>query len=279
VTGNITGNKYFLLQKYFLQILAAIKNSQIVTTLQSELMLGGKHGVPFSFTEADKGMEVIFLTQYPKFVDFHLRTPSGFVTESKKNQPNIYYMTSATMSYYRIKLPVELERNRFDHGGTWNAILSRNNTKIKLNGLTNKNQSGSKFESQKKIESIQVSGAIPYCIMVESYSDLLFSSWLRQDGYETGNSFYLEASLLQAGIPLSNSASVWAEVTRPDGSVSSSGLKEDEAGRFSGAFKATIPGVYYIRLRSTGRSNLGYPFQREQNLSATVWHGAEGLGH
>jgi hypothetical protein len=273
VTGNISGDKYFLLQKYFLQILAAVKNSEIVKDHQSELMHGEKQGIPFYFTEADRGMDVILLTRYPQHIDFHLRSPSGFTIGPQKNEPKIHYAASSSLSYYRIILPVELERGRFDQGGTWNAILLGKSLKRELNHESKpKGISKNEFNTRRQLESIHISGAIPYSLLIHSYSDLSFRTWLRQEGYETGDYVYLDAILLQSGAPLATSGSVRAEVTKPDGSSTSFVLKENEEGQFSGAFSTTIPGVYHVRIKSSGQSNLGYPFQREQNLSAAVWH-------
>ena len=105
VTGNISGDKHFMLQKYFLQILAGVKNSEIVMDPSGVLIYGKEQSVPFNLTEADYGIDVIVLTRYPQYIDFRLQTPIGFIIESQKTRPNIHYMTSTGLSYYRVVLP------------------------------------------------------------------------------------------------------------------------------------------------------------------------------
>jgi hypothetical protein len=82
----------------------------------------------------------------------------------------------------------------------------------------------------------------------------------------------------QSGIPLAHHAQVWAEVTRPDGSVSALGTVEHADAQFSGSFVAAVPGVYRLRVRAQGTSFRGEPFTREKTLTAAVWRGGNSTG-
>ncbi|HWT12825.1 MAG TPA: LodA/GoxA family CTQ-dependent oxidase, partial [Allosphingosinicella sp.] len=81
VTGAIAGDNQFILQKYFLQILAGISNADVVLDPEGTLVPGLEQRIPFLLTEADAGVDVILLTSRPGSVDFRLQTPNGFILE------------------------------------------------------------------------------------------------------------------------------------------------------------------------------------------------------
>ena len=58
-------------------------------------------------------------------MDFRLETPSGQIIEPwrAKSEPGMRFVLSEGVSYYRLALPFEFMANRFDAGGTWNALL------------------------------------------------------------------------------------------------------------------------------------------------------------
>ncbi len=52
-------------------------------------------------------------------------------------------------------------------------------------------------------------------------------------------------------------------------------LDEVDTGMFRGSFVAMEAGVSRCRVRSSGRSRRGYPFLREQTVTAAVWSGGD----
>ena len=62
ITGAIGTDNRFLLQKYFLQILAGVSNADVVLDPEGELSPGRVHRIPFQLTRADAGVDVILLT-------------------------------------------------------------------------------------------------------------------------------------------------------------------------------------------------------------------------
>ena len=126
VTGAIGTDNRFLLQKYFLQILAGISNAEIVLDPEGQLLPGRLERVPFQLTAGDAGVDVILLTPYPTAVDFRVQTPSGQIIEPWRamSQAGMRFVLSDGVTYYRIALPFEFMQNRFDAGGTWYALLT-----------------------------------------------------------------------------------------------------------------------------------------------------------
>jgi hypothetical protein len=126
VTGAIASDNRFMLQKYFLQILAGISNAEIVLDPDGQLTPGVVQKIPFHLTEADSGVDVILLTPNTKIVDFRVQTPNGIIIEPWRalGDPSMRFVLSNGVSYYRLVLPAQLIPGRFDQGGTWNALLT-----------------------------------------------------------------------------------------------------------------------------------------------------------
>src|SRR5215212_3431558 len=126
VTGPIGTDNRFLLQKYFLQILAGISNAEVVLDPQGQLFPNQVESVPFELAAGDAGVDVILLTPSTNIVDFRLQTPSGRLIEPwlALSEPGMRFVISEGVSYYRLVLPTELIPDRFDGSGTWHALLT-----------------------------------------------------------------------------------------------------------------------------------------------------------
>ena len=314
VTGAIGTDNRFLLQKYFLQILAGISNAEIVLDPDGDLFPGRLERVPFQLTAGDAGVDVILLTPNTKIVDFRLETPSGQIIEPwrAQSEPGMRFVLSEGVSYYRLALPFEFMANRFDAGGTWNALLrigrprlersdSRDGTDPSIRHIpavpevpvepTNAPADLARAQRQSILAAEQgmaalgtVGGqgaaepgrsAVPYSIVVHAYSNLTLEAQAEQTGFAPGGRVNLTATLAQSGIPLARAGQVWAEVTMPAGTTMTVAMPEGTAGQFTAVFDATAVGVYRIRVRATGTTRDGEPFAREKTLTAAVWRGGD----
>jgi hypothetical protein len=242
------------LQKYFLQILAGVSNAEIVLDPQGTLVPGPTRKIPFQITEADAGLDVILLTPTPRLVEFGLQGPAGSVITPASAYPAISFVDAAGVEFYRMTLPIEYSPSRFDGAGTWNALLRLGD------------------------EREQLKRGVPYSLVVHTYSNLSLRATLEQTQYDPGATIAVHATLRESSIPLAGNATVWAEVLRPDLTATVAALDETDAGVFAGSFATTIAGAYRVRVRARGQSSRGYPFTREQTLSAGVWHGGGGAG-
>lgn len=133
ITGSIGTDSRFLLQKYFLQILAGVSNAEVVLDPDGELAPGIVHRIPFTLTDADAGVDVILLSPFVKAVDFRLQTPTGLILEPWRAmaEPAMRYMLGNGVSYYRLVLPTQLIAERFDQGGAWHALLTVGHPRLK----------------------------------------------------------------------------------------------------------------------------------------------------
>ncbi|HEX9458232.1 MAG TPA: lysyl oxidase family protein [Thermoanaerobaculia bacterium] len=77
MTGQFTDQSKFRLAKYYQQILASVKNDQIVTDPEGALQVGDTHRIPFRLNETDIAADIVLLTPAPAFISFTLETPDG----------------------------------------------------------------------------------------------------------------------------------------------------------------------------------------------------------
>lgn len=291
ITGRIVTNNRFLLQKYFLQILAGISNAEVVLDPDGELVCGAVQRIPFLLTEADAGVDVILLTPYTKIVDFRLQTPTGQIIEPWRamSESGMHFVLSEGVSYYRLALPTQLQQSRFDREGTWHALLTIGYPRIEKspdspNGVDRsilrnipKQQMISQhnailLSSHVATDSIERAPALPYSLIVHSYSNVGFTASAEQSSYEPGALITLHAMITQSGLPMADVV-VWAEVIQPQGSTSTLSFAETSSGKFTAQFNTSIPGVYRFRVRARGTTRKGIPFMRERALTAAVWRG------
>ncbi len=286
VTGAIAADNRFLLQKYFLQILAGISNAEIVLDPDGQLTPGVEQRIPFKLTEADAGADVILLTPTPRAVDFRIQTPIGMIVDpaAAAADPGMTYTLSDGVTYYRFVLPVELAAGRFEQPGTWHALLRIGKPRDPLGEQRGDDRilQHARFLSMRpNVEATVVAASVagrrglPFSLLVHAYSNLSLRASLTQASFEPGAEVRLHATLAESGMPARAGAHVWAELTRPDGTFASIDLEETEQAAFSGAFQTTTPGIYRIRVRASGLSAAGYPFRREQLLTAAVWRGGD----
>jgi len=261
VTGPITADQSFRLTKYFLQALAGITNAQVVVDPQGELVFGAVHRVPFTVVDADMGIDVILLSSAAHVIDFVLETPAGdLITPAQVGvEPAVQFVIQRDLSFYRVSLPALQAAPQGSGTGQWHALLSI----------------GVRRETHDIGVAAGTRRALPYSLLVHAYSTLIFRASLQQHSFEPGASVRVQASLAEYEAPVEQRAIVWSEITSPEGVVSILSMTEEDGGRFSATFTTAVPGVYVVRVRATGSTFTGRPFQREQTLTATAAPGAD----
>ena len=308
VTGAISTNNRFELTKYFVQILAGISNAEIVLDPTGQLTSGHLEKVPFQLTAADSGVDVILLTPNTKIIDFRLLTPSGQIIEPwlAMSEPGMRFVLSNGVSYYRLALPYEFMPNRFDAGGTWYALLRIGGPRLEPGNTAN----GVDYSIMNPVPKVQATASagrglrlqhdsivaaeerakcpvvstnaqasannqciVPYSIVVHAYSNISLAAHTIQTSFEPGASIQLDASLFQSGIPGITQGYIWAEVTRPNGTMVNVPMAVNETGDFVANYNTSSPGVYRFRIRAIGTSANGERFTREKTLTAAVWQG------
>lgn len=271
VTGPITGDNRFVLTKYFLQLLAGISNAEIVLDPDGRLAPERTVRIPFRMTDADRMVDVVLLSPYHRVVDFQVESPLGhrISPATAAGEPGVEHVAGRRVRYYRVRLPVRLERDRASHAGQWNAVLS----------LSRKGKQGRDVPtlSAAAVEPVaaaegdgDLARGLPYSVQVQTYSDVSMDAGLEPAAAEPGETVRLTVALAQYGVPVTGPASARADVERPDGATRTVTLDRVADGAFRGGFTAVAPGVHRVRIRATGRTLRGWQFDRERTLTAAV---------
>jgi hypothetical protein len=268
VTGTLTADQSRRLNKYFLQVLAGITSASVVLDPEGELWPGAEHRVPFLVSEADVGIDVFLLCPAPGVVNFGLETPDGTRIDGT-SLGAASFVTTRGGAYFRVPLPAIPAHAGASHAGTWNAVLSIED-RPRGNDAPWSHGDGVLSDNTRGVRL-----TLPYDVVVHAYSSLVLAASASQTGYEPGARVHLGATLKEYDAPVEQRASVWAEVTRPDGITSSVTLSEAAPGAFAASFSATSTGLHRVRVRATGETYYGRPFTREQTLTVAVLQGGD----
>ena len=270
MTGNLDTDDYFILQKYYLQILAGVTNRDIVLDPEAYLSPGQTHRIPFDLNEADNAVDVILLTADlpPELFSFALETPSGHTVRASdaSSAPNVTYTAGTHASFYRIVMPLGLSGVE-ERAGRWHVVLEINEDYFK--------KYMSRIERNTPRHDALTTHGLRYSVNVHSSSSLKMTARIVQSSLEPGAEMTLRVGLVEFGLPISGRADVSAELVRPDGSESVLALEEVEPGIFEATELATMSGIYRFRVLASGYTLRFRPFTREQLLTGAVWAGGD----
>jgi hypothetical protein len=257
---------YFRLSKFFMQVLAGVTNTNIVTDPSGYIAPGMKVRIPFLLNDADIDSTVILLTDLPA-VRFRIETPAGDIMDPAQAVAlGATYAIGTNMSYYRFTLPLPLGAKPAERG-TWYALLEVDD-KIFRRYL---HASDQPFATG----AARLVHGIRYNVSAQSYSNLRLQASVSQNSLQPGATLTLRAALSEYGVPVDHRASVRAELERPDNSQATLTLAEVEPGVFGVSTVADIQGVYRFRLVASGVTMRHIAFTREQLLSGAVVLGGD----
>jgi hypothetical protein len=265
LSGNLSPSidDYFRLSKYFLQVLAGVQNSNIVTDPSGYIMPGMKVRIPFLLNETDIEATVVLLTDL-RALRFLIETPAGdIMSPAQASGLGATYGIGSNLNYYRFALPLPLGANPAQ-AGTWYALLQ----------LDEKIFSRYAGASAAAVGVPPVNG-VRYSLSAHSFSNLRLRAGLSQNSLQPGAILTVRAALSEYGIPVDHRASVYAAIERPDNSQAAIAFTEIEPGIFEAATRATIQGVYRFHVIASGVTMRGLPFTREQQLSGAVVLGGD----
>jgi hypothetical protein len=267
MTGTLNQDDYFVLSKYYLQILAGVTNQQIVVDPDGQMLPGQVARIPFRLNEADISSDVILLSPAPQVFQFALETPTGQVIDPSMvvMVPGMSFVPSNRTAYYRMTLPAVVGGNIMREG-IWHALLTIDKRFGGYAGLLDTHVALS--------HNVQTHG-IRYSLSVHSYSNLRMRAALTQTGYEPGATLTVRAMLTEYDLPVEQRAIVTAEIERPDQTKAALALTEVEPGVFEASIVATMAGIYFFHIFGHGRTLRGRVFTREQWLTGVAWKGGD----
>jgi hypothetical protein len=262
LSGNLSPSidDYFRLSKYFLQVLAGVQNSNIVTDPSGYILPGMKVRIPFVLNETDIETTVILLTDL-RAIRFLIETPAGdILSPAQVSGLGATYGVGSNLNYYRFTLPLPLGANPAQ-AGTWYALLELDE-KIFSRYARASAETGTR-------------GGIRYNLSAHTFSNLRLRAELSQNSLQPGATLIIRAALSEYGIPVNHRASVYATIERPDNSQETIAFSEIEPSIFEAATQASIQGVYRFHVIASGVTMRGLPFTREQQLSGAVVLGGD----
>lgn len=269
MTGILDTDDFFILQKYFLQILAGVTNVDVVLDPEGWVAPGVTAKIPFLLNEADITTDVILLTADapPYAFQFAIETPSGAIISPSvaATTPGTEFAAGKNVMTYRITLPSPVAGFE-EREGTWHALLRLDDKGFRKYLGSLDNRSG-------EIERATAHG-LRYNLVVHSGSDLRMIARMLQSSMEPGAILTVRANITQFGLPIEG-AQVRGELTRPDGTASVLTLAHVEPGVYQAQTTALMTGIYNVRVLAEGRSLRSRPFTREQLLSASIWRNGD----
>jgi hypothetical protein len=255
---------YFRLSKYFIQVLAGVKNNFIVTDPSGYISPGMKVRIPFVLNETDIDATVILLTDL-RAVRLLIETPAGdIMSPAQAAGLGATYAVGTNMVYYRFTLPLPLGAHPAQ-AGTWYALLELDDKIFSRYAMA-----GQTFGTT----GSSVNG-IRYNLSAHAFSNLRMRAALSQDSLQPGANLTVRATLTEYGVPVDHRATVIAKLERPDNSQATIALTEVEPGIFEASTRAAMQGVYRFRVIASGATMRGLPFTREQQLSGGVVLGGD----
>ena len=271
ITGDLGLDQYFRLTKYYLQILAGVRNADIVLDPDGFLPPGHEHRIPFTLSETDIDSDVILLSPLPQVIRFHLETPNGQVITPGGGAVGVEHVVTPQAQYYRVTLPTVVA-GEAEREGEWTAVLSVDRDRVER--VLSKYRDSDHPGHQELVGEIAAHG-VRYSANVYAFTNLRLRAELSQTGFEPGAVMSLRATLTEYGLPIAGRASVAATIERPDHSSFAQNLVETEPGVFESAFRANASGVYTVRIVANGHTLRGRPFRREQVATGAVWKGGD----
>ena len=263
VTGALAQDDEFLLDKFFIQILAGVLNRDIVYDPEGSVGFGEVARIPFSITRSDIAFDAVALTRAPQFLAIALQAPDGTVIGVSQLPPGSY-RPGATSRTLRVTLPLLID-GKEHWGGEWQLLMA----------LMGRGDAAKLTHMVGAISAPGQAPRLPYHALFHARSNLNMRATLSQSGVAPGSTLYVRATLTEYGRPLATHPAVSGTVTLPDQSTMMVALHETAPGVFETSLAATQNGAYLVHLVAGGLSSRGQRFTREHLLSALIGRAAQ----
>ena len=262
MTGALSQDEYFILSKYYLQILAGATNEEVVLDPSGYLQPTRRTAIPFSITEADAGSDVILLCPAPSAMRMTLEAPTGLTIAPSSGAPGVTFAAGRGVAYYRLTLPVVGPAGDAAWAGRWVAHLECDRVAFSkyLNSI----------EDHPKAYAHAQAHGLRYAVEVHSRSSLRMTTSLTRKENAPGTPLRITARLSEYGMPVERRARVVAQITSSGGSQTVR-LDEGAPGAFEAETTAQVEGTYRVRIVGEGKTLRGSRFTREQTRTTSIY--------
>ncbi len=264
VTGALQQDDDFLLEKFFIQVLAGVTNQDIVRDPSGWLRPGSVERIPFDIAESDYAFDTIVLNRAPRYVITGLEAPDGTVIRPQ-DLPAGATRTGHNLNGFRVNLPV-VSDGVGHWAGRWRLLIAL--------GLKSPNT----VAAARVRDDVGLAGhaVLKYDAIVHARSNLRLRARAEQADTLPGTPIVLQARLTEYGQPFAGSAAVRALLTEPDGGTASLSMTPMGNGLYNATHVPTQTGAHRFRVIAQGLSLRGSRFTREHLVTALV--GRPGAG-
>ncbi len=268
ITGELAGDREFLLQKLYVQILSDVADEAFVQDPVNVLYPGAEQATDVYIGEVDVAADFIVVyrkaASYPA-VEIWLEAPDGTIVrpgDSGGVFPNFSFIPGDGHVYFRCQFPAFPDKPNA-HIGRWRIWLaSRKKGDYRLEASHNSGGQGGNFY---------------YSVMSKARSDLRLGGQIVQTSYQPGAPMTLLLEPTLYGQPVKLNEPVEAHVSRPDGQVKIIRLEQASDGRYKGLFEDTYqPGVYPVSVVAWATTPLGAKVTRYRHLTGLIFRPGQG---
>ncbi len=248
LTGALTGDNQFALDKYLIQIQGDIKNNVIVVDPEAHIAYGQEQKWPFFIADTEPGFEAILVSPRADLLTFELESPHGKRYRAADASPHagFEFHSASGIQFFRFLQTAEQ--------GRWIAHVSLGR------------RSDNKYELAARVAL----PATDYAFIGRAPSTLLFDAGFTTSGLNVGADLLLGAVLTEGGLSLAGPAQVKAQLTYPDGSVAELPLTATTGGRYQASERTFSAGLYAAHFFAQGQTLSGTTFTREARRTVAV---------
>ena len=265
VNQDLTGAKYFELEKYYTQIFMDIVGTSSVVDPMFWIAPGDKHEIEFDVLRGDVDALVVVCDFKGLRLPFYCVSPKGEIVDPAMIPPGYQLRSGATSQarFVEYKMPSK-EPDRY--AGRWKVIVEHPGRVCR--GMPSKRADEPGFLPR---DCNKYKDLILYGIAIGVGSNFRMMAFVTPGPVYVGDPILLTALVSEAELPVTG-CNVTVKATSPDGSTSTLQLLDDGAhsdggaddGEYARLFTHTYKaGTYHFYFRAAGVSRDGEPVVRE----------------
>lgn len=283
VVGDLDGQSYFDLEKYYTQIYMDVVGTSPVLDPVYTINPGQEHSVEFDVLKGDQSILVVVYDYKGGRLPFHLVSPAGELVEWSVVPQGFQLRSGATQTSRFVELVTPSgEPDRY--AGRWTVVVSHTGEvyygipgRANPDVVTHRQQLHRRwgFVSNKPEKFDE---PMKYGVSIGVMSNLQTQPSVSPGIIRAGEAIQLSTSISEAGIPVKD-CWVNVDVVSPSGREFKVNLKDDGVhndglpndGVYGGEFTQTDEaGFYEFKFRIDGKSLDGEPFSRESSRAKYI---------
>ncbi|MBN2653675.1 MAG: choice-of-anchor D domain-containing protein [Nitrospirae bacterium] len=287
VTGDLSGEAYFTLEKYFTEIYMEVASNVLIMDPVWTINPGQEHRVDFYMLKGDVSALVVIFDQNGIRLPFHLETPTGEIIDVTSVPPGFQLRSglSATARFVELRVP---QGDPLRYAGRWQVVVNHPGkvcyggaagyaTHAAITHVPDYNATiGFGFVVGDKC--VDYNEPVSYGLAIGAGSNFRMQPFVTPGIVHTGEPILLSAMVSEAGLPVAG-CTVTVKSVSPSGVVRTFMLYDDgihddgdeDDGEYAVVFGHTSEaGGYQFTFRAEGISRDNEPVVREAALSKYI---------